>query len=78
MDFGKADFPRQAGMAQARARRGPGTAVVAADDDRVGLGLDDAGSDGADTGAGRQFYADGSPAIGIFKSKMSSAKSSME
>ena len=54
-------------MAQARARRGPGTAVVAADDDRVGLGLDDAGSDGADTGAGRQFYADGSPAIGIFQ-----------
>mgnify|MGYP006920192474 FL=1 len=69
MDFGKADFPRQAGMAQARPRRSAGPAVVTADNDIVGLGFDDTGGNRADAGAGRQFDANRSLAVGILEVK---------
>ena len=69
LDFRQADFPGQAGMAQARPRRSAGPAVVTADNDIVGLGFDDTGGNRADAGAGRQFDANRSLAVGILEVK---------
>ena len=67
LHFGQADFPGQAGVAQAGPRRRARAAVVAADDDVVGLGLDDAGRDGADAGSRRELDADAGFGIDVFK-----------
>ena len=67
LDFGQADFPGQAGMAQAGTRRSAGPAVIAADDDVVGFCFDDTGCNRADAGAGRQFDADRSLAVGVLE-----------
>ena len=46
--------------------RSSGTAVITANNDIIGFGLDDAGSNGTDTGTGSQFNTDTSIAVGIF------------
>ena len=56
-------------MAQTRTRRSTGTAVVAADCQRIGLGLYDAGSNRTNTGTAGQFYANAGVAVGIFQIK---------
>lgn len=78
LHFGQSDFPGKAGMAHAGSGGGAGAAVIAADGDAVGLGLHHAGSNGAYAAAGSEFHIDFRLRIGIFKSKMSSDRSSME
>ena len=56
--LGQAELPRAAGVLDRRERRGAGAAVVAGDQDVVGVGLGDAGRDGADAGLGDQLDAD--------------------
>ncbi len=61
--FGKAEFPRIAGVLDARERRCAGAAGVAGDDDVIGIGLGDAGGNGANAAARNELYADGSARI---------------
>ena len=56
--FGQAQLPGIAGILDAGKRRGAGAAAVARDDDVVGIGLGDAGGNGADAAAGDQLDAD--------------------
>ncbi|MNP14835.1 hypothetical protein D3C76_1071720 [compost metagenome] len=53
--FGKAEFPRRAGVLDGGQRRSAGTAVVAGDGDQVGIGLGHACSDGANACLGHQL-----------------------
>jgi hypothetical protein len=56
--FGDAQFPGQAGIFDAGQRRSAGAAAVAADENVIGLGLGDAGGDGADADFADQLHAD--------------------
>src|SRR5207302_10205231 len=47
--------------------RGPGPAVVAADEHHVGVGLGDAGGDGADADLGHQLDADAGVVVGVLE-----------
>lgn len=65
-------------MAQACPGRCAGAAVVAADGEQIGFGLDDTGGDGSDAGTACQLDADRGVGVGILQVKINSAKSSME
>ena len=56
--LGQAQLPRRAGVLERVQRRGAGTAVVAGDQDDVGLGLGHAGRDRADADLGDQLDVD--------------------
>ena len=56
--LGEADLPRHAGRLDRAQRRGAGAAVVAGDEDVVGVGLRDAGGDGADADLGDELDRD--------------------
>ncbi len=56
--FGQAQLPRRAGELDGRLRRRPRAALVAGDQDVVGLGLGHAGGDGADAGHRHQLDRD--------------------
>ena len=58
LGLGEAEFPGQTGVLDRRERRGSGAAVVAGNQDDVGVGLGDAGRDRADAGLGDQFHTD--------------------
>ncbi len=55
--FGDAELPRQAGVLDARERRGAGAAGVAGNQDVVGVALGDAGGDRADADFGHELHA---------------------
>ncbi len=63
VDLGQAHLPGRAGIFDRGLRRGAGAADMAGDQDHVGLGLGDAGGDGADAGLGDQLHAD--PGVGV-------------
>ena len=67
MRFRQAQFPRSAGVFDAGQRRSAGAAVVAADENHVGVRLGDAGRDGADADFRHQLDADASVAVGVFQ-----------
>ena len=48
LSLGESEFPWQAGVFDGRNRGGAGSAFVTGDEDDVGIGLGDAGGDGAD------------------------------
>ena len=56
--FGDAEFPRRAGVLDRGKRRSAGAAVVAGDEDDVGVRFGDARGDGADAGFGDELHAD--------------------
>ena len=58
MHFGEAHLPGHAGVLHAALRRCAGAAVVAGDQNHVGLGLGDACGDGADAGLGHELDRD--------------------
>ena len=57
-----------AGIFDAGQRRSAGAAAVAADENVIGLGLGDAGGDGADADFAHQFHADPRLRIQFFRS----------
>ena len=57
VDLGQAHLPGRAGILDRGLGRGTGAADMARDQDHVGLGLGDAGGDGADAGLGDQLHA---------------------
>ena len=65
--FGQAEFPGHAGVLDGGERRGAGAAVVAADQHHVGMGLGDAGGDGADADFGDQLHADARVVVGVLQ-----------
>ena len=67
MRFGQAQFPRDARVLDAGLRRGAGAAVVAADQDHVGVGLGHAGRDRADADFGHQLHADARLLVGVLQ-----------
>ena len=65
--LGQTQFPRRAGVLDRRQRRSARAAIVTGDDDMVGLGLGDAGSNRTDTDFGNQFDRDRRRWIGVFQ-----------
>ena len=63
MGLGQADLPRQAGVLDRGLGRGAGAAVVAGDQDGVGVGLGHPRGDGADARGGHQLHRH--PRIGV-------------
>ena len=63
VDLGQAHLPGRAGVLDRGLRAGAGAADMAGDQDHVGLGLGDAGGDGADAALGDQLHAD--PGVGV-------------
>ena len=57
IDLGHAHLPGEAGIFDRALRARPGAAGMARHQDHVGLGLGDAGGDGADSRLGHQFHA---------------------
>jgi hypothetical protein len=78
LGLGQAELPRDARVLERRQRRGAGAAVVPGDEDHVGVGLGDAGGDGADADLGHELHADAGLGLAFFRSWMSCARSSME
>src|SRR5471030_1986573 len=65
--FGEAEFPRRAGMLDRRQRRRARAAVMAGDDDVVGLGFGDAGRDRAYAHFRHQLDRNRGTRIGVFQ-----------
>jgi hypothetical protein len=65
--LGQADLPGGAGVLDRRQRAGAGAAVVAGDGDVIGMGLGDAGGDGADADLGDQLHRDARPGVGVLQ-----------
>ena len=65
--FGQTEFPGCAGVFDGRERRRAGAAVVAADEDDVGVGFRDAGGDGADADLGDELDADAGAVVRVFE-----------
>src|SRR5207244_5917577 len=65
--LGQAQFPRRAGVLDARPRRGAGSAVVPGDDDVICLALGNARRDRADTDLGHQLHADARAGVGVLQ-----------
>ena len=65
--LGEAQFPRRAGMLDRAPWRRASAAVVAGDDDMIGLGFGDAGSDRADADFADQLHADARPIVGVLQ-----------
>ena len=67
MRFGKPHLPRQPGVLDRALRAGARAAHVARDQDSVGLGLGDAGRDGADAAPCDEFDANGRVRIDLLE-----------
>ena len=67
LGVGEADLPRHAGMFEAGQRCGAGAAVVARDEDDVGVRLGHAGRDGADTDGADQLDVDARVLVGVLQ-----------
>ena len=65
--LGESDLPRASGILDRRERRSAGAAIVACDQDAVGLALRDARRDRPDAGLGDQLDADVGTAIGVLE-----------
>ena len=65
--FGQSQLPGRSGMLDRTPRRGAGAAVMAADQDHVGLGLGYARRDRADADLGHQLDADARAVVGILE-----------
>ena len=65
--LGETELPRHAGVLDGRERRRAGAAVVAADEDDVGVRLGDAGRDGADAGLGHELHADARARVDVLE-----------
>ena len=65
--IGQAQFPGQASVFDTGLRRRPGAAVVAADEDHIGVPLGHPGSDGAHAHLGDQFDIDAGMVIGVLQ-----------
>ena len=65
--LGQPELPRRARVVDRRQRRGAGAAVVAADQDDVGVRLGDAGGDGADAGLADQLDADARARVDVLQ-----------
>mmetsp|Transcript_62362 Transcript_62362/g.174233 ORF Transcript_62362/g.174233 Transcript_62362/m.174233 type:complete len:1082 (+) Transcript_62362:2016-5261(+) len=63
----EADFPRGAGVLDARPLRRAGAAVAPADEDVVGLALRHAGGDDADADLAHELHADGSLGVRVLE-----------
>ena len=66
MGLGQTEFPRQPGVLDGGLRAGAGAAVVAADQDDIGVALGDTRGNGADSHFGDQFHAD--PGVACWRS----------
>ena len=64
LGLGEAELPGQAGVLDGGERRGARAAVVAGDQDHVGLGLGDAGGHGADADLGDELHRDARRGVG--------------
>jgi hypothetical protein len=67
LGFGEAELPRQTGVFDGRDRRGAGAALVAGDEDDVGVGLGHPGGDGADAGFGDELDADAGARVDLLQ-----------
>ena len=67
MGLGEAEFPGQAGVLERGLGRGARAAVVARDEDDVGVGLGDAGGDRADADLGDELHADAGLLVGVLE-----------
>ncbi len=67
LGLGQTELPRAAGMLERGERTGAGTAVVTGDQHDVGLGLRDAGGDGADTTLGDELHVHASRRVGVLQ-----------
>ena len=65
--LGEAQLPGQPGVLDRGERRGAGAAVVAGDEDGVGVGLGDAGGDRADADLGHELDADARLRVGVLE-----------
>ena len=65
--LGQAEFPRQARVLQRGVRRRAGAAVVAGDEDDIGVRLGDAGGDGADADLGHELHAHTGVAVAVLQ-----------
>ena len=63
----QAQLPRHAGVLEGVEWRGAGAAVVPGDQHHVGVGLRDAGGDGADADLGDQLDVDASGVVGVLE-----------
>ena len=66
--LGNGQLPRQPGVLDARLRRGAGAAVIAADQDHVGVALGHPGRDGADPHLRHQLDADAGRGLAFLRS----------
>ena len=76
--LGDAQFPRQAGVLDARERRRAGAAGIAGDQDVIGVRLGDAGGDRADADFATSFTLTRASGFAFFRSWISCARSSIE
>ncbi len=67
LGLGEAELPGRAGVLDGAERRGAGAAVVAADQDEVGVGLGHAGGHDADAGFGDQLHRDARPRVDVLQ-----------
>ena len=67
LGFGQAEFPGAAGILDRRQRAGPGAAVMAADEDFVGMTLGHAGGHRADAHLGNQLHRDLDAGVGALQ-----------
>ena len=78
LGLGQAELPRRAGVLERGQRRGAGAAVVAGDQDDVGVRLAHAGGDRADADLGDQLDVHPRRGLAFFRSWISCARSSIE
>ena len=78
LGLGQAELPRRAGVLERGQRRRAGAAVVAGDQDDVGVRLGDARRDRADADLGDQLDVHPGRGLAFFRSWMSWARSSIE
>ena len=65
MGFRQSQFPGGSRVLDGREWRRPGPAVVSADEDDIGVGLGDAGGDGANAHLGNELDADPGLTVGV-------------
>ena len=67
LGLGEAELPRHTGVLQRGERRRTRTAVLSRDEHHVGMGLGDAGGDGADTDFGDELHVDARTRVGVLQ-----------
>ena len=67
MRLGESELPGRAGVLERRQRRRTGAAVVARDEDHVGVGLGDAGGDRADALLAHELHVDARLVVGVLE-----------